>query len=526
MPARHAKLILAIDLGTSGPKVALVTMTGDVIGYEFEETHTRLVGANGAEQDPEEWQHAIKRAWQRLRRSHFDRIRNVAIISCTGQWSGTVAVDHDGRPLCNAIVWMDARGAPYIRQITGGPIKIAGYGIGKLTRWLRLTGGIPGHAGKDSLAHILYLKNEQPDIFAATYKFLEPKDYLNLCFTGNFAASYDSITLHWLTDNRDIRRIDYHERLLAMAGVPREKLPDLMPAIDTIGQIRPEVAQEFGLDTKVKVIAGSPDVQSAAIGAGAVRDYDAHLYLGTSSWLTCHVPFKKTDLLHNMASLPSAIPAKYFVANEQESAGGCLSFLKDNILFHDDELRTNSHDNVFKIFDKIAERVPAGSDRLIFTPWLYGERTPIEDSSVRSGFYNQSLHTTREHLIRAVMEGVAYNARWLLQYVEKFIKRRFDTLRVIGGGARSSVWCQIHADVLDRQILQVPAPIQANVRGAAFLAAVAVGELTFDDIPEKVPIAQTYEPNPGNREIYDLLYSEFLNIYRQNRKIYKRLNQG
>ena len=146
---------------------------------------------------------------------------------------------------------------------------------------------------------------------------------------------------------------------------------------------------------------------------------------------------------------------------------------------------------------------------MLFLPWLYGERSPVEDHAVRSGIFNQSLSTTREHIIRAVFEGVAYNTKWLLGYMEKFIKRRMDPIRMIGGGANSPVWCQIHADVFNRTIRQVRDPILANLRGAAFLAAVSLGYCRFEDIPERIKIANTYSPNPDNRAIYDELFAEF-----------------
>jgi xylulokinase len=226
-----------------------------------------------------------------------------------------------------------------------------------------------------------------------------------------------------------------------------------------------------------------------------------------------------------MASLPSAIPGKYFIANEQETAGACLSFLRDNILYPDDALARETHlPNVYQVFDQMVEQVSAGSERLIFTPWLHGERTPIEDHLVRGGFYNVSLSVTRSHFIRAVFEGVAYNSRWLLGYVEKFIKRRLDDIHMIGGGANSNVWCQIHADVLNRRIKQVQDPVEANARGVALLAAVALGLASFDTLGDDVTIAHTYEPNPANRQIYDQLFTEYLNIYKQNKGIYARLN--
>ena len=257
-----------------------------------------------------------------------------------------------------------------------------------------------------------------------------------------------------------------------------------------------------------------------------MRDYAAHLYIGTSSWLACHVPFKKSDLFHNMASVPSAIPDRYLLIDEQECAGGCLNYLRDNLVYPNDDLASGPRpQDAYRVFDRIAEKTPAGSGKVIFTPWLYGERTPIDDARVRGGFFNQSLHTTREHLVRAVFEGVAFNARWLLQYVEQFARRRMDSIHMVGGGAKSDVWCQIHADVLNRTMRQVKEPHLASVRGAAFLAGVALGYLAVEDVPDRVPIALTYEPNPAHRRIYDELFGEFVNIYRSNRSIYARLNQ-
>lgn len=525
MRANGDEYVLAIDLGTSGPKVALASTKGEILAYEFEPTRLLLFPNGGAEQDPDDWWRAITEAARRLLARQPAERDKIAAVCCTAQWSGTVAVDEGGRHLMNAIIWMDSRGAPYVKRITGGPIEFEGYGIDKLPRWLRLTSGIPAHSGKDSLAHILYIKHALPEVYRQTFKFLEPKDYINLRLSGRFAASYDSIALHWVTDNRDLSRVIYDERLLQRSTVERGKLPDLKRAVDVLGPLRPDAAAALGLAEGIPVVMGTPDLQSAAVGSGAVRDYEAHLYIGTSSWITCHVPFKKTDVFHNMATLPAAIPERYFVANEQETAGACLTFLRDNVFFAADGLASAPASPVaYAAFDKVAQGVPAGSGGVIFTPWLYGERTPVEDHTVRGGFYNLSLQTTRAHMVRAVLEGVAYNARWLCGYVEQFAGCRFEAINMIGGGANSKVWCQIHADVLQRTIRQMKDPLLANARGAALLASVALGKATFDDIAACIEFTATYEPDPGNRAAYDALYNEFANIYKNMRRIYARLN--
>ncbi|GAG32224.1 unnamed protein product, partial [marine sediment metagenome] len=215
-----------------------------------------------------------------------------------------------------------------------------------------------------------------------------------------------------------------------------------------------------------------------------------------------------------------------------------LSYLRDNILYNkDDLLREEAVPDVYKIFDRIVETVPAGSNNLIFTPWLIGERSPVDDATIRGGLYNLSYEMSREHIIRAIFEGVAYNVKWLLSVIENFIRKWvikerglsknsivMPELNIIGGGAQSDIWCQIFADVLDRKIKQVRDPIQTNARGAAYIAAVSLGYLKWDEIRNCCEISNVFTPNPENRSVYDKLFKEYLNIYKIMGKTYKRLN--
>jgi len=519
--------ILAVDLGTSGPKVALYNARGELKGCEFEPVNLLLLANGGAEQDPHEWWDAIRKAVLRLLGKDIVDKSSITAIGVTTQWSGTVPVDESGQPLMNAIIWMDSRGAPYIKKITSGPVKLAGFGIDRLIHWIRLTGGIPGLAGKDSIAHILYIQNELPEIYQKTFKFLEPKDYINLVLTGKIAASTDSISLHWLTDTRDLSNVHYDPRLIRYSGIDPQKLPDLKLAVDILGPLKPEIASQLGMNADVQVIMGTPDMQSATLGSGAVKDFEAHAYIGTSSWVVCHVPYKKTDIFHNICTLPSAIPDRYFVTDEQETAGACLTYFRDKFIFPEDDASSQQRPaNAYQILEGMAESVPPGSEGLIFMPWLYGERTPVDDRYVRGGFFNLSLRHTRAHLARAVYEGVALNTRWLLGIVEKFVKRRLDPINLAGGGASSNLWCQVCADVLARTIRQVKDPFQANSRGVAYLASVAMGYLKFEDIPDQVPILNTYHPRAEHRALYDRYFQELLGLYQRNAKAFIRLNKA
>jgi len=520
------KYVLAIDLGTSGPKVALVSIRGDILDHEFEKTDTIFLPDDGVEENPDDWWNAIVKATTRLLSKICVPTDDIIAICCTSQWSGTVAVDKKGNHLMNAITWMDSRGAEHVKKITSGLIKIEGYGITKLYKWLKLTGGIPLRSGKDPIAHILFIKKVFPEIYKNTFKFLEPKDFLNLKLTGKFYASNESITLHWVTDNRDINNICYHDDLIEMAGISRKKLPELKQATDIIGTVKKEIARELGLNKSTRVVMGTPDIHSAAIGSGAIEDFAGHLYVGTSGWLLCHLPYKKTDLFHNMGALPSAIPGKYLLVNEQDIAGEALNFLRDNIIYPEDELTPATKiKDVHKTFNVMAAKVPPGCDNLIFTPWLNGERSPVDDSYIRSGFHNVSLNTTRSHMVRAVFEGVAFNGKWLLKYVEKLIKKKMKHINIIGGGAKSDLWCQIHADIMNRTIRRVKDPIQANVRGAGLLGSVALGYLKFNDIPEKTEYDSVFKPNPKTGKLYKKLFKQYQAIYKQNKNIHKRLNK-
>jgi xylulokinase len=534
------KYILAIDHGTGGPKTAIVSTHGDVIDWAFQEVPLLAEKGGGVEQDPNDWWNAILKTAKQVINSGKVSVDDIVGVCNSSQWSGTVALDKEGNHLMNAIIWMDTRGAPYVKKLHKSLIQISGYSMRKALKYVKITGAAPTLSGKDPLGHILWMRDKRPEIYDETYMFLEPQDYVNMRFTGIFAASYASIQMHFMTDIRDINNIKYYNQIMKWVKLDPEKFPkDLRWSTDILGPIKDDIADQIGLKRGTKMVMGAPDLQTATVGSGAIRDYEGHIYIGTSDWLLCHVPHKKTDIFHGIASFPAAIKGKYFSVNEQEIAGGALQFLRDKILYHKDELlKEEKVPDVYKILDRIVETVPAGSNNLIFTPWLIGERAPVDDHTVRGGFYNLSLEMSRAHLIRAIFEGVAYNVRWLLMYVEKFIKKWklkespgmkkndfiMPELNIIGGGASSNIWCQIFADVLNRTIKQVKDPIQANARGAAFIAAVGLGYLTWDQIPDLIQFSNTFKPNPENREVYDKLFNEFTNIYKIMRKTHKRLN--
>jgi xylulokinase len=515
--------ILAIDLGTSGCKVGLVSLGGVVEAWAFRPVQLKVVDGIGAEQAPADWWQAfLEAAGEVLGR--VDRARVVAVCAST-QGEGTVAVDRDGMPLMNAVIWLDMRGARHVAARMTGPMRIAGYDLLKLHKWLRLCGGAPALSGKDPAGHMLMIRDAFPDIYARTHKFLNVLDYLNLRLTGRFCATQDSILTSWVTDNRKVGDIRYDSSLVALSGIDRDKFPDLVRSTDVIGTLLPAVAEALQLPSSTPVVAGAIDNTAAAIGAGTLRDYEAHLYMGSSSWIAAHVPFKKTHVLTQIASVPGALPDRYLMMAMQSSGGANIAFLKDRIVFHKDGLiDAEPSADTYRVLDEIAARVPAGAEGAIYLPWLFGERSPVDDPALRAAIVNLGIDHTRETLVRAVFEGVALNTRWMMRPVARFLGRALEEMTIIGGGAMSDAWCQIFADVLGVTIRKPFDPVKANARGAAFIGAVGLGLMRFDDVPDRVAIERIFAPDRSKRALYDERFGVFTELHKRLAPLYKRLN--
>ncbi|WP_207930461.1 xylulokinase [Streptomyces hainanensis] len=523
------RYVIGVDLGTSGSRTVLAGTDGRILGHETARTALHLLPGGGAEQDPDDWWRAIRETLRRLLDRRLVPVSDIAAICLSAQWGGTVAVDAEGRHLHRALLWMDGRGAEHTRRLAGGGLRVpgTGYNATRLRAWIARSGGAPTLTGKDPVGQSQFLRHARPDVFARAAHLLDVPEYLTMRLTGRPVAGHDTVALRWCTDNRTPGAVRYDERLVRLSGLPRDRLPALVEPATVVGPILPAAAAELGLGEHVLVAAGTGDTTAAAIGAGAVLPYQGHLCVGTSAWLSCHVPRKKTDVLHNVAALPSVVPDSYWVATIQDVAGKGIDWLIGNVLGpegRDPDAAGEDRDELLARLNRLAGEAPPGSNGVVFTPWLNGERTPVDDPTVRGGWFNVSLTTTRADLARSTFEGIALNARWLNESVERFTGRPFPHLNFIGGGATSPLWCQAMADVLGRTIRQVAEPALANARGAALIAAVALGELDWSDIPEKVAIAAEFTPDPANRPVYDRAYAAFRSFYRHNRGIYAALN--
>jgi xylulokinase len=525
--------VLGVDLGTGGPRVALMGTDGVLVGHEKERVGLRLGPAGAAEQDPDDWWGAIVTASRRLRDRHPGEYAAVTAICMSSQWGGLVPVDRGGRHVHPALTWMDSRGRRWSEELTGGGLQVpGGYNARALRHWISRTGGVPTRTGKDPVGQAAWLHHERPEADAAADFLLDVPEYLTMRLTGRPVAGWDTGVLRWCTDNRNPSAVRWDPALARRCGLDLDRLPELVPPGSVVGTVLPAVASDFGLPEGVRVVAGTGDTTAAAVGAGATGDFDAHLYVGTSAWLSCHVPFKRTDVLHNIASLPSVVPGRYWVATVQDVAGKAVDWLLDSVIYAQDGMLDASPApaDALERLNELAASAPPGCNGVVFTPWLNGERTPVDDPTVRGGWFDVSLSTTRADLARSVFEGIALNARWMLEAVERFTRRGrpvpFSALRFIGGGASSPLWCQTMADVLGTRVRQVADPVVANARGAALIAAVGIGALDWADVPSRVEVAATFEPDPVVRAVHDRQYATFRDIYRRTHGLYARHNAG
>ncbi len=527
--------ILAVDLGNGGPKVAVCSLDGAVLSVAFRPVHVRIGRDGAVTQDAFEW-------WDMLRDAAREAIEEAGAdgdqlhaVAVTGQWASSVPIGADGRPAGDVLIWSDTRARDLMREVIGGPLNVAGFAPHKALPFIRITGGAPAPSGADPTGHSLLLQHLLTDVYARTKVILEPVDYLGLCFTGRAAATPASIMGWWLTDNRPGAPPGYVDQLVRRTRRDRDKLPELLPMGSVLGPLLPGVAADLGVAAGAPVICGLPDLHAAVVGSGAVGLYETHIAVSTTAWIGARVPFKRTDVFHQIATVPGLDPTHPLVANNQETGGAALHWLREQIVAPPDGLLGGgsgigaegaAREDLAPSFDDLialAATAPAGCEGLLFMPWLNGERSPVEDKLARGGWLNLSLRTDRAMLVRSVLEGVALNARWLLDAYEKFIRQPVPKVRLLGGGAQSKLWCQIYADVLGRPVEQVADPRNAQLRGVALWARICLGEATLEDVPGLVPVPAAFAPSADAR-VYADGYAEYRRLHGTLKSLYRRLN--
>ncbi len=501
------KYILAFDIGTTKLKAGIVE-TGNfkVVCKKSIDAEVNFPREGWAEVDPE-------RLWSELTALSREVLREGGVapsgIIFTAHMAGVLPIDKDANPLYDMIIWLDERAHGYPKEVWSGFLKIEGYNIFRLLKFLRITGGAPSKTGKDPLSKIVWLRENMPDVYNKVWKFIDVKGYLLARTTGEFVTSPDEATLTWLADTRD-GRARWSEALMRDYGLSIEMFPKIFDSTSVAGRLLASAASDLGLEPGIPVFVGCGDMPSAAVGSGAVSEGRPHIYIGTSDWIAAHISKRIVDVSHYIGSILSGIPHKYLLVAEQEIASGALEWMMK-------VTGGLSYEDV----EQYVSGAEAGSSGILFLPWMFGERCPVDNPSLRGAFLNLSIDTSLGDILRSIMEGVALNIRWAWEYFRPKVQD-YEAINLVGGAALFDEWCQILADTLNVNLIRMKDPHDAGLRGIATIAAVGLGIYrSFEEAVSRYSTDKLFKPRKEYIPIYNKLYKYFREAYEKlGKKIY------
>ncbi|MEG1791521.1 MAG: FGGY-family carbohydrate kinase [Clostridia bacterium] len=502
-----SKYIISHDMGTSSDKAVLVDYSGKIIATSVEPYPTYYPNPAWVEQDTALYWAAVCKASRSVCEKTKTSPDDIGGIIFSTQAQGVIPVDEKGNVLYNNITWVDARAEKQAQEI------MAKFGGKKL---FTMIVGTP-IMGKDCVAKIKWIRDERPDVYEKTKYFLDVNGFLKMKCTGEMVAELSGASSYGL----DLKKKTWMSAF-PLIGVEIEKLPPLVKSTDKIGNgLTEKAARDMGLNIGTPVFGGCDDVQAACVGSGKNGDGDVHIYLGTSAWVAA-TSKTATKFMHGAAAIQSADPEMNLIAGITEAAGSNIQWICDQFFSAEKE---KYGDDIYAYMDDVIRAIPAGSDHLICTPWMMGERCPVSSTTTRCTLFNINPEHTREHMMRAVYEGVAYNLRWILENFKKDYGFKCHDFHIIGGGALDDAWMQIIADITGAKFSIVSNPRNAGALGAAIIALIGLGELkNFKDARDFVKITKTYKPDKHNADIYNELYTTYKRIYFDLHKTYMIAN--
>lgn len=505
------KFILAHDVGTGGDKAVLTDLRGQILASAYQDYRLHYPQPGWVEQDPEE-------LWQTVAATTLTVIHQAAIdpaeilgVGISAQMFNLLPIDEKGIPLTRMLSWLDVRSIQQADKILSGETP-------KLL--FEHTGNIP--TAKDVIPKILWLKEKCPDLWARTYKLLDCKEYILYRLTDTIATDWHGASVYFL--------FDPHKKTWSKAacdhlGIPVEMLPEAFPCTEVIGTVTPPAATVSGLIAGTPVVVCAGDVAVAQTGSGANATGKAHLCVGTATWVGLSISEFRNDSEKPFWALSHIDPRKWILAGEMETGGGALMWFRDALCQIEAEQARQSNLSTYKVINEMASSVEPGADGLIFAPWLSGERAPVLDHYARGAFVGLTLNHTKAHFARAVMEGVAFHLRWIIEALERQ-GFKITVLNAIGGGSTSPIWTQVISDITKRELRVVKHPLEAGAMGCALTVAVGLGVYPgVEAIDEVIEIDHTVLPNDTHAKRYDALYKEFRALYEALAPAFRRLHQ-
>ncbi|AUS98708.1 xylulokinase [Clostridium thermosuccinogenes] len=488
--------LIGIDIGTSGCKSVIVNELGKIISEAYYEYGMSTSEPGWCEQDPEDWWRAVKITVGRLLKD-FPSVQSIKGIGLCGQMHGMVLLDSKGDVIRPCILWCDQRNEKQCQDIQERVGGVAG--LLKLTSNKMLTGYTGGK--------ILWTMENEPANFEKTRIILNPKDYIRFRLTGEYATEVSDASGTGLFD---VKNRKWSDELLSILGISKELLPSCYESIEISGRLSNNAAEELKLPYGLPVVGGGGDAIVQSIGSGLVKSGVMGATIGTGGQVTanldscCNNPEGKLQIFCNV------IPGKWHAMGVMLTAGGAFKWLK-NLLYEDMKEIDSRTGNVFEMMDKKAENVPVGSERLFFLPYLNGERCPHNDPYARGAFVGLNLRHKKPHLIRSVLEGVAFGLRDLSEVIMELgitPKRIYAS----GGGANSNLWRQIIAEILNMDVYTMNTAAFGGAYGAALLAG--VGTNTWASVEEAAMVMKVKTKNHPENE-NTVKYNSLFPIYKQ-----------
>lgn len=499
------KYILAHDLGTSGNKATLFSDEGRLVCSEVFSYGTRYFNTTWVEQDPEDWWRAICQTSKNLIAHARIDPRDIAVVSFSGQMMGCLCVDKQGNPLRPSIIWADQRAQAQAAAL-GEHIP--------LWDFYR----IAGHRNNASygLQKLMWVRDNEPDIYKKTYKTLNAKDFIICRLTGKFYTEpSDGTSMACM----DLIAGKWSERIVSAAGIDGDKLPALVPSTFVAGEVTQAAAAATGLAVGTPVVMGGGDGVCANVGAGSVRVGRTFSYVGSSAWIASTSEQPVFDEKMRTVTWAHIVPGLFAPNGTMQTAGGSYGWLKSQLALHETQLAEAQGVSPYELINAEVEKSPAGSNGLIFLPYLLGERAPRWNVNARAAFLGIKMESTRADMFRSVLEGVTMNLNIILEILRKHVD--IAEILLIGGGAKGNVWRQMMADIYNARIA-VPALLEeATSMGAAVTGGVGAGLFKdFDAIDDFIQINSYNEPNPATvkaygpvKEMFDDCYEALLGVY-------------
>lgn len=504
--------LLGLDLGTSGVKALLLPVDGpSVNGYSATVPLSLDTPRPGwSEQRPEDWWRATVHAIRAiLHESCVDRTE-IAGVAISGQMHGATLLDGEGLPVRPCILWNDQRSAPQCDAITNQ------VGLDQFLKWV----GNPALAGFTA-PKLLWMREHEPELWGRVQTVLLPKDYLTFRLTGNLVTELSDASGTLLLD---VARRRWSAEMLKALDLSDSLLPELHASTDIVGKVTAEAASATGLPLGTPVVAGGADNACAAVGMGVVRPGDVLASLGTSGTLLAPTTQPQADPVGRLHLFCHVVPDSWYVMGVVLSAGGSLRWFRDSLAEPEVQRAIAEGRDPYEVIVEECLRVPAGSDGLIFLPYLTGERTPHADPHARGVFFGLSVLHTRAHLARSVIEGVTYALTDSADLIRQ-LGIQVERVHVTGGGSSSTLWRQILADVLEAQVVTAATDAGPSL-GAALIAGVGVG--VFPSLPEAtdrvIALGAETEPEPSMVEMYRRYRAIYTTLYPALQKQFKALD--